>query len=95
MLWEMSTTEWILSLSFFSCISYLSGYMIDRILLSTGFGTIGNWLLVLMGVYLGIYGLSQYGYEMHWYPWITLCATVGSAAAMMLVMCGAKRVLNL
>jgi len=95
MLWEMSGSEWMISLAFFSCVSYLCGYIIDRIVATSGFGTIGNWLLILLGVYAGIFGLNKYGYEMHWYPLITLSTMVAAAAGTLLFMCTVKRVLNL
>ena len=95
MLWEMSTSEWVQSLAFFSSITYLSGYFIDGILNKAGFGTIGNWLLTLGGVYAGLLALNMYGYEMHWYPLITLSVIVATASATLIIMCGLKRVFYL
>ncbi|MEM9277329.1 MAG: hypothetical protein AAGA76_02005 [Pseudomonadota bacterium] len=83
-----------MSFAFFSSITYLCGYFIDNILSSAGFGTFGNWLLTLGGVYSGILALNMYGYEMHWYPLITLSAIVGAAAGTLIIMCGLKRVLS-
>ncbi|MEM9332430.1 MAG: hypothetical protein AAGA53_13960 [Pseudomonadota bacterium] len=95
MLWEMSTSEWVTSLAFFASVTYLTGYFIDGILNKSGFGTFGNWMLILVGVYAGIYALNMYGYEMHWYPLITVCAIVGAASATLIVMCGLKRMFYL
>ncbi|MEM7068404.1 MAG: hypothetical protein AAF478_05920 [Pseudomonadota bacterium] len=95
MLWEMSTSEWITSLACFSAVAYLSGYFIDRILLNNGFGTIGNWLIILVGIYVGVFSLNKYGYEMHWYPLTTLSSMVAAAALTLMFMCATKRVLNL
>ena len=91
MLWELSFTDWIMSLAFFSGITFLTGYFIDRILLTAGFGAIGNWLLILGGVYAGLYGLNMYGYELHWYPVITLSAAAGAATLSLVTMCLLKR----
>ena len=93
MLWEMTTSEWIMSFAFFSSLTYLVGYFIDRLLLHVGFGTFGNWMLILMGVYAGIFALNMYGYEVHWYPLITMAAIVGSASATLITMCFLKRVM--
>ncbi|MEM7214716.1 MAG: hypothetical protein AAF423_04160 [Pseudomonadota bacterium] len=91
MLWEMSSNEWIISLTVFSCVTYICGYLIDSIAGSTAFGTVGNWILTLCGVYSGILGLNLYGYEMHWFPVITLSAIVGAAAFTLVFMCVLKR----
>lgn len=91
MLWELSTNEWIMSFAFFSSLTYLTGYFIDRLLLNAGFGTFGNWLLILMGVYAGIFALNMYGYEVHWYPLITMAAIVSSASMTLISMCLVKR----
>ena len=95
MLWEMSISEWIMSLSCFSAVAHICGFFIDRLLLRNGFGTIGNWLVILTGLYIGLFALNKYGYETHWYPLITLSSMVVAASVVLMFMCTLKRVLNL
>lgn len=95
MLWEMSTNDWMVSAAFFCCITYLTGYLADRILLSAGFGTIGNWLLLLAGCYAGMFGVNTYGFELDWYPYITVGAIVLASTGILMSLCVVKRVFYL
>ncbi len=91
MLWELSSTDWIVLLSFLSGVSYITAWFCDRILTTTGFGNIGNWVLILAGAYGGMYTYNSYGYELHWNPLHTLAVIVGSALISLIVACLAKR----
>ena len=95
MLWEMSQTDWIISAAFFSCITYVTAYVADRILLTTGFGTIGNWLLLLVGCYSGLLSVNLYGHELHWNPPVTIAAVVLASAGVLMSLCLVKRVFRI
>lgn len=94
MLWEMSTSDFILSFSFICSFAFVTGWLTDRILLSAGFGSIGNWLLILMGSYAGMFAINSYGYELRYYPYITASSIVGGAIVLLLGLCTVKRVFH-
>ena len=95
MLWDMSLNDWVVSAAFFCCLSYITAYLADRILLSTGFGAIGNWLLLLAGCYSGMLAVNLYGFELHWYPPVTIAAIVLASSGILMAMCIVKRVFYL
>ena len=95
MLWDMSFKEWLISAAFLSCVTYLMAYLSDRILTATGFGTIGNWLLLLSGCYSGLLAVNFYGLELQWHPPVTVSAVVLSASFVLMSMCLVKRVFRL
>ena len=92
MLWQLSTLEWIVSLSFFSAMAYISGWIADRIMAKAGFGHVGNWLLLLAGAYVGMYAYNFYGYDLNWYPLYSLTVILGSATVLLVFMSILKRV---
>jgi predicted MFS family arabinose efflux permease len=94
MLWEMSGNDLLISFSFMACFTYITGWFTDRILESSGFGHIGNWLIVLVGGYAGIVGINMYGYDLEWFPMLTLAAIAGSALFMLLSLCVIKRLVH-
>lgn len=91
MIWELSTSDWFILLSFMSGISYITAWLSDRILMSSGFGNIGNWILILGGAYGGIYVYNLYGYELQLNPLYSLAVVVGSALLALMTACIAKR----
>ncbi len=95
MLWEMSYQDMLVSTAFFTCFALIAGWMADRILLNAGFGTIGNWLLVLVGAYAGMYALNVQGHNLEWNPLLTAIVIVGSASGSLIFMCLVKRVFRL
>lgn len=94
MLWDMSFQDMLISTTFFTCFAYITGWLADRILLHLGFGTIGNWLLVLVGAYAGMYGMNYQGYNLEWNPTMTVGIIIASSAGLLIFMCGLKRVLR-
>ena len=72
MLWHMSSAEWMISFGFIACFTYIVGWCSDSILGNKGFGHFGNWFVLLIGAYTGMYGFNLYGYQFHWYPVFTL-----------------------
>jgi len=91
MLYEMSDKDLIISFAFICCFSYIIGWLCDRILEKAGCGHIGNWLLILVGAYAGLYALNYSGYEFHWVPMYTLASALGGAFTMLFIMCFLKR----
>lgn len=91
MLWQLSTNDWVVSLAFISSMSYIIGWFCDHILGATGFGHIGNWLLILLGAYSGMYALNMYGYQLTWYPHYTLAAVLCGSLVTLISMCLIKR----
>lgn len=93
MLWEIATTDWFVLVAFMSGMSYITGWFTDRILDTTGFGNIGNWLLIFSGSYGGLYIYNMQGYELHWDPVQTLGVIIGGAFLALFTACLAKRFL--
>ena len=91
MLWQMSTDEWLISLAFISGLAYITGWFSDRILGSAGFGHIGNWLVILLGAYGGMYLYNYYGYKLNQEPAHTLAVILGSALIALCSLCAVKR----
>ena len=94
MLWDMSFQDMLVSTAFFTCFAYITGWLADRILLHLGFGTIGNWLLVLIGAYAGMFAINMQGYNLEWNPLLTVAVIIGSASGLLLLMCMVKRVFS-
>lgn len=84
MLWQMTTEQWILSFSFLCTLSFIGGWISDRIMGYSGFGPVGNWILLLIGTYAGMYGFNSFGHRFHWDPALTI-VVVGSCACLCLV----------
>lgn len=88
----MSGQELIVSLAFFSSVTYMCGWLADRIMSSTGFGHIGNWLFLLGGAYSGMYAYNTYGYKLQTYPVWSLVVIVGAATLLLFFMSIVKRI---
>ncbi|MCB1386064.1 MAG: hypothetical protein KDJ80_09010 [Nitratireductor sp.] len=94
MLWEMTVNQWLTSFAVVCCLSYLGGWVADRILGYAGFTAIGNWLLMLAGTYTGLLAYNMLGYRFFWNTQSTMILAVGSAFAMLFIMLSAKAVLR-
>ncbi|MEM7289905.1 MAG: hypothetical protein AAF412_05985 [Pseudomonadota bacterium] len=86
-------TEWLMSLSFITCICYISGWLCDRIIGFSGFGHVGNWLLIQLGAYGGMYVYNMHGYGLSWYPVQTLMVIFGSALITFVTLCTFKNMI--
>lgn len=91
MLWQLSADEWIVSLAFICGLTYITGWISDRILDSTGFGHVGNWLVILAGTYSGMYVYNLQGYTLNQDPMYTLAVMLGSALVALVSLCLMKR----
>jgi uncharacterized membrane protein YeaQ/YmgE (transglycosylase-associated protein family) len=92
MIWELSTFQWIVSFGFISCLTYISGWLADGLMKSSGFGHIGNWLLLLLGSYTAMYTFNIYGYDFKYDPTFTLASISAGAAGFFLIICISKRI---
>ena len=90
MLWEFDSGDWIASLWFTATLCFLCGYLADRILGYSGFGLIGNVLVLQSGAFGGLLAFNALGYRLEWDPLITLLVGFGSATALLITLCGAK-----
>ena len=94
MLWEMSALEWTLSFAFMSGMSYITGWFCDRIMSTAGFGHVGNWVVILSGVYAGMFVYNFYGHDLEAYPQQTLAVILGSAFLALFFMSSLKRIFS-
>ena len=85
MLWYMNSEQLFVSFAFLCALSFISGWIADRIMEYSGFGTYGNWLILLAGCYVGMFGFNSLGYMFHWNPPFTVAFVAGSACTLLLL----------
>lgn len=90
MLWELNSEQWLVSFGFICCSAFITGWISDKILGYSGFGPIGNWLLLLCGAYVGLYCLNVYGYRLHWDPYLTVGVAFSAGFAMLVMLMTVK-----
>ncbi len=84
MLWELSTNQWLLSLLFIVTLAFMCGYIADRIMGYAGFGVVGNWLLLAVGSFAGLYIYNLAGYRFEWHPQWAFAAAIAGATTMLM-----------
>jgi len=94
MLWNMTTEQWVLSFSFLCAFTYICGWLSDRILGYSGFGPLGNWILLLIGTYVGMYSFNSFGHMFHWDPTLTIAVVSASACAVLVFSAVIKSVVS-
>lgn len=94
MLWEMTAEQLLTSFAFICCVSFIGGWLADRILGYGGFSVIGNWLILLLGSYSGLLVYNLMGYRFFWDSTYTMIVCIGSAIALLFVMLSVKTVLQ-
>ena len=95
MLWEMHQELMLTSFTFICCFSFICGWITDRIFGYAGFSVVGNWLLLMIGAYLGLFCYNILGYRFEWNSQFTMMLGVGSALAMLFAMLSVKKALHL
>lgn len=90
MLWDLNALQWLVSFSFVFTCAYIGGWVADRILGTAGFGTIGNWLLLVLGTYAGLYCYNAFGYRLTADPTLTIMVSFGAALFMLFVILSVK-----
>jgi uncharacterized membrane protein YeaQ/YmgE (transglycosylase-associated protein family) len=90
MLTELSTNQWMLSISFACTLGFLCGYIADRIMGYAGFGIIGNWLLLTVGSFVGLYLYNMAGMRFEWYPHMAFGTAVAGATIILMSIAGLK-----
>ena len=92
MLWELSPQQWVVSFGFVCCLSYITGWLTEALMKSSGFGHIGNWLVLLLGSYVAMYVFNIYGYKFRYDPLFTLAYVSAGTGLFFLAMCISKRI---
>lgn len=95
MLWEMTRVDWMVSFAFACTACFICGWIADRILDHAGFGIFGNWLLLLLGAYLGLYAYNLMGNRLNWYPMFTMATGFGGGTAFLLAIAAVKSAVRL
>ena len=90
MLWDLAKADFIVSFAFVCAIAFVCGWIADRALGYSGFGVIGNWLLLLTGAYVGLYAYNLYGYRFDWSAIMTIGVAAGGGAVMLLLLASVK-----
>ncbi|MCB1440578.1 MAG: hypothetical protein H6888_12115 [Nitratireductor sp.] len=95
MLSDLTAQQWMVSFGFICCSAFICGWIADRILGYAAFGVIGNWLMLLVGAYLGLYSYNAFGYRFHWDPPMTIAIAFGGALVMLFLSLSAKAAFKL
>ncbi len=95
MLWEFHNDQLLTTFSLICCFSYIAGWVTDRVIGYGGFSVIGNWLILLIGAYIGLFSYNLLGYRIQWDSHFTIMLTMGAAAAMLLTMLSIKTALRI
>ncbi len=90
MLLEMSANDWLVSMSLACSLSFICGWIADRIMGYAGFGVIGNWLLLLIGCYGGLFAFNEFGYRFQGELQLTLIAAFAGATTLLVLSSAAK-----
>lgn len=83
MLWYLSFEQLMMSFLFVGCATLIGGMLADKILGYSGFNVIGNWILLLIGAYAGMYVYNLYGFRFSADAFQTIIVTSGSACALL------------
>ncbi len=86
MLWQLHQDDWIVSFAFIAAMSFMCGWLADRILGYSGFGVIGNWLLLLVGCYVGLLVYNIYGFRLGWQPALTIAVAMAGGSVLLLML---------
>lgn len=90
MLWNLTFDQLLLSFSFICCTAYIAGWLADKILGYSGFNVIGNWLILLIGAYAGMYVYNLYGFRFSTDAMQTILVTSGAAFSTLILSLGIK-----
>jgi len=92
MIWELSGQQQVVTFSFACAMSFICGWIADRIMGAAGFGVIGNWLLLLAGTYVGLFAYNRLGYALGGDAAATILVAFGGATVMLVMLAGIKAV---
>ena len=95
MLWEFHNDQLLVTFSLICCFSYICGWVADRVIGYGGFSVVGNWLILLIGAYVGLVSYNMMGNRIQWNSNFTIFLTMGSAFAMLLLMLSIKTALRI
>ncbi|MFK7902840.1 MAG: hypothetical protein AB8B49_08360 [Nitratireductor sp.] len=90
MLWNLSFEQLVLSFIFVACAAFIGAYIVDKILGYAGFSVMGNWVLLLVGAYVGMYTYNKYGYSLGADAIRTIILVAVSSFSMLLAVLGFK-----
>jgi uncharacterized membrane protein YeaQ/YmgE (transglycosylase-associated protein family) len=86
----MHQDDLLVSFAFIAAMTFISGWIADRILGYSGFGVVGNWLLLLVGSYVGLYAYNLYGYQFNYNPALTIAVAASGGCSMLLTLASIK-----
>lgn len=92
MLWEFTPQQWLTTFTLICCVSFIGGWLADRILGYAGYSAIGNWLILLLGAYLGLLCYNLFGYRFQLNSHFAMTLAVGSATAFLFTMLSIKAI---
>jgi uncharacterized membrane protein YeaQ/YmgE (transglycosylase-associated protein family) len=84
MFWELAQDNTVLSFAVSCAMAFICGWIADRIMGYAGFGVIGNWLLILIGCYVGLIAYSMAGFVID-EPQVLLAVAFGGGAVLLLL----------
>jgi uncharacterized membrane protein YeaQ/YmgE (transglycosylase-associated protein family) len=90
MLWDLAKDDFIVSMAFVCTTAFICGWLADRIMGYSGFGVVGNWLLLFVGSSSALYCLNWYGYRLNFDPMLTIASAFGGAAFVLISLASFK-----
>ena len=93
MLWKLSTTDWMLLILIFGCISYICGWIGDLLLQRVGFGPLLNAVIILLGAFGGMFFYNKNGHYLFRDPTETYIVIGISAFSAIIILASMKRLL--
>jgi uncharacterized membrane protein YeaQ/YmgE (transglycosylase-associated protein family) len=89
MFWELAQDNTVLAFAISCAMAFICGWIADRIMGYAGFGVIGNWLLILIGCYVGLIAYGMAGFVID-EPQVLLAVAFGGGAMLLLLMASFK-----
>ncbi|MCG6858942.1 MAG: GlsB/YeaQ/YmgE family stress response membrane protein [Salaquimonas sp.] len=90
MLWEMSRNYWIVTFALACSLSYVCGWIADKIMGHAGFGVAGNCMLLVTGCYVGLFAYNQLGYSFNGETQFAILTGFGGATLALVMLSVAK-----
>jgi uncharacterized membrane protein YeaQ/YmgE (transglycosylase-associated protein family) len=92
MILDLARDDFVVAIAFVCSMAFVCGWLADRIMGYSGFGVIGNWLLLFSGALAGLYFIDSYGYRLAYEPMVTVTGGFSGAAAALLSLATFKAV---
>ncbi|MCB1451562.1 MAG: hypothetical protein R3D34_10705 [Nitratireductor sp.] len=94
MLWEIRQNDLFIMFAFVCAATFVCGWLADRIMNYSGFGVIGNWMLILIGCIAGSLAYNLAGFRIEWNPMMSVGVAFGAGTFLLLTLASIKAATN-